>query len=225
MDLKKFFATSNTLRYAVESPVIKRLLQPIPTPVGRLLDCGCATGYYIDTIYRHIGKEVVGLEYDVNLFERLEKSVAKKRANVKAVQGSILELPFENGQFDAVTCTQVIEHVEDDRRAASELSRVATLSSFLLVSVPHPPAPWEEPGHCREGYSKDQLERLFSPYGWTLLDLEYYLCSYVQRLVRLTRKSRLPLPLVPLAKKEAKLSREQKLADSPYGLACLFVRQ
>lgn len=48
-------------------------------------------------------------------------------------------LPFREGQFNAIVCSHVLEHVSDDRAAMSELRRVLRAGGFALVPVPiHP---------------------------------------------------------------------------------------
>ena len=45
-------------------------------------------------------------------------------------------LPFPDGHFDTVLCTQVLEHVEDLERAAAEIARVLRPGGHALVTVP-----------------------------------------------------------------------------------------
>jgi ubiquinone/menaquinone biosynthesis C-methylase UbiE len=40
------------------------------------------------------------------------------------VKADILDLPFENESFDIIFCNHVLEHIEDDAKAMSELYRV-----------------------------------------------------------------------------------------------------
>jgi SAM-dependent methyltransferase len=47
------------------------------------------------------------------------------RKGVRYVEASVEALPFDDGAFDFVWCTQVLEHVRDPAKAASELARVA----------------------------------------------------------------------------------------------------
>ncbi len=64
---------------------------------------------------------------------------AKERpvlAHINAVQGDGERLPFADGQFDCVICTETLEHVPDDRVVARELVRVLRPSGLLVISVP-----------------------------------------------------------------------------------------
>jgi SAM-dependent methyltransferase len=50
--------------------------------------------------------------------------------------GDVACLPMESDQFDAVICTHVLEHVEKDRQAISELHRVLKPGGWAIISAP-----------------------------------------------------------------------------------------
>ena len=52
------------------------------------------------------------------------------------VKADILDLPFENESFDNIFCNHVLEHIEDDRKAMSELFRVMKKGGWGIVQVP-----------------------------------------------------------------------------------------
>ncbi|HZI91855.1 MAG TPA: class I SAM-dependent methyltransferase [Thermoleophilaceae bacterium] len=52
------------------------------------------------------------------------------------VQLDITAMPFEDGAFDAILCSHVLEHVADDRAAMSELHRVLKPGGWATVLVP-----------------------------------------------------------------------------------------
>ena len=57
-----------------------------------------------------------------------------KKRGVDVRLGSATELPFDDGEFDTVVSSHVIEHVKDDEKAIEEMARVA--KKRLLVVVP-----------------------------------------------------------------------------------------
>lgn len=52
------------------------------------------------------------------------------------VRGDLHALPFATEHFDAVICSHVLEHVEDDRRALAEIARVLAPDGCALLLVP-----------------------------------------------------------------------------------------
>lgn len=52
------------------------------------------------------------------------------------VAADITRLPFEDGSFDGILCSHVLEHVEDDRAAMAELWRVLRPGGWAAVLVP-----------------------------------------------------------------------------------------
>ena len=99
-----------------------------------------------------------------------ERAVARLReAGACADVATIVDLPFASHTFDLVCAMDVIEHVEDDVRALSELTRVLTRHGTLLISVPLHEAHWtpfdDLVGHCRR-YEPARLTSLLAQFGW-----------------------------------------------------------
>jgi len=60
----------------------------------------------------------------------------------QVVLSQVRSLPFADGAFDLVCALDIIEHVDDDDGALSELSRVAKPGGALLISTPLHPSLW-----------------------------------------------------------------------------------
>jgi len=52
------------------------------------------------------------------------------------LRADITDLPFDDGRFDVIYCSHVLEHVPDDRKAMSELSRVLRPGGWAVLQVP-----------------------------------------------------------------------------------------
>jgi len=78
-----------------------------------------------------------------------------------AVPGETGALPFSDQAFDLVCAFDVIEHIEDDRRVFSEVSRVLKDDGVLIFSVPVHADLWTEfddwVGHVRRYDPSDLL--------------------------------------------------------------------
>lgn len=52
------------------------------------------------------------------------------------VQADIQNLPFQDNSFDVIFCNHVLEHVDDDKKALSELFRVMKPGGWGILQVP-----------------------------------------------------------------------------------------
>jgi SAM-dependent methyltransferase len=92
-------------------------------------------------------------------------AVAKLRGRgAQAVVGKVTRLPFADGSFDLVCAFDIIEHVDDDEGALSEVSRIARPGGLILTSMPLHPALWtsfdEFVGHKRRYEPPELLSKL-----------------------------------------------------------------
>lgn len=117
------------------------------TPTGpggfRVLDVGCGTGRHTGEAYRRPNVFVVGSDLcfaDVSEAARRLSFHHKVGAHGGGIWGlnvaDILRLPYRDDAFDAVICSEVLEHIPDHRRAVREVMRVLKPGGDLVVSVP-----------------------------------------------------------------------------------------
>ena len=100
-----------------------------PTPGDRVLDACCGTGDLTLTLAGLCPScEVVGLDLTAAMLGRArEKAAARQRRGLLApafVRGDLLELPFADGEFAAVTVGWGVRNVPDIPRAFAEMRRV-----------------------------------------------------------------------------------------------------
>lgn len=62
-----------------------------------------------------------------------------QRATGRAYKADLTSLPFEDESFDAAVLAEVLEHIEDDQLALSEVHRVLRPGGVLALSVPANP--------------------------------------------------------------------------------------
>lgn len=116
---------------AAEEQRIAALAGKLPPDVHTLLDVGCGNGMFL----KYLG-EMKGRHFD-RLCGTDRSTAALDCVQSEKVQASIDSLPFSEGEFDAVVCMEVLEHLPQATysRALNELSRIAR--RYILVSVPH----------------------------------------------------------------------------------------
>lgn len=109
-----------------------------------MLDLGCGFGRHAFEAARR-GAHVVALDAGreevegvAAMFEAMVEAGELPRTGLAtaAVQGDALALPFPDGAFDRVICSEVLEHIPDDRAAMAELARVLRPGGTMAVTVP-----------------------------------------------------------------------------------------
>jgi ubiquinone/menaquinone biosynthesis C-methylase UbiE len=62
--------------------------------------------------------------------------IRKRLPNHPAVEGDIEAMPFSDGSFQTVLCTEVLEHIPYPETALAEIRRVLRPGGLLIGSVP-----------------------------------------------------------------------------------------
>jgi len=105
-------------------------------PGARVLDLGCARGEQTILLAEQ-GFEMVGADNDPALLEVLRAEAARRGLSVTAWHLDLRSdsVP-EAGAFDAVVCTEVLEHVPDYRHAMGELVAALKPGGRACIAVP-----------------------------------------------------------------------------------------
>jgi len=90
-----------------------------------VLDVGCGSSKILEALPHAVG-------LDLN-FKPLR---FRRQTNRLVVNGDVHRLPFRDGAFEAVICSEMLEHVPFDARIFTELSRVLRPGGVLLVGTP-----------------------------------------------------------------------------------------
>lgn len=104
---------------------------------GKALDFGCSTGTLLRLLMAR-GWNAYGTDLQADVLALLEKSfegTPKKPVLKASSQG---RLPFEDDSFDAVFCTEVLEHMLDADRlsALREIRRVLKPGGVFVATTP-----------------------------------------------------------------------------------------
>lgn len=112
-------------------------------PGLRLLDLGSGEGRHVIAA-RDIAEELETVGIDQSLddlkvsrerFKELHEQAAPPRSFWLSVADGA-RLPFADGSFDRIICSEVLEHVRDVEQVLGEMKRVLKPDGLLAVSVP-----------------------------------------------------------------------------------------
>lgn len=170
----------------------------------RLLDIGCSSGAFL--------ANAVKLGYLAEGVEPAPKAAATAQAaGLRVRQGLLHEAGYADGEFDAVTLFEVIEHLKEPQALLQECRRILRPGSILLVGTGNASgwtaramgANWEYFSIAAHGghisfYSLDSLERLAGQAGFTMAAVQ-------TRGVRFCDRRTCSEPIYTLAKVAAEL--------------------
>ena len=98
----------------------------------RVLDLGCGTGDFAADLAR-AGAHVIAADVARAALDRAGRRHPELELRLVGSDGP---LPFEDGAFDAVWSSEVIEHVADTARWLSEVRRVLAPRGRVLLTTP-----------------------------------------------------------------------------------------
>ena len=103
---------------------------------GPILDVPVGTAYFTRAVARAHSGLVVGVDIAEGMVQE-SRVVARREglSNLSVVQASIHELPFPDGMFPAILCTNGLQVMPNLEGAVAELARVLAPGGTLFVSV------------------------------------------------------------------------------------------
>lgn len=123
---------TNLLQRIWHTNKLKMILEIIPNSPKKILDVGCASGWFLSRLSRNFplakcsGIDIYdsGINYGKRLYPHLRLKVADAH-----------NIPYRDNTFDLVICTEVIEHVDDPLKVLVEMRRVLKKGGYACIEV------------------------------------------------------------------------------------------
>lgn len=178
-----------------------------------ILDVGCGEGHLLA---RMRGKNVVGI--DLSLAALKEAAKKTKRLLLRA---NAEKLPFQDNVFDAVVCSEVLEHLPSPKKAFSELARVAKPNGKIIVSIPNE----KRINSVKDAVWKLKLNALLFPRIPKRMTGEWHLHEFgLQKLLETSKplapEKTIPIPPIAALRYVAVFRKLGKGKQNEFALAC-----
>lgn len=135
-----------------------------------ILDIGCGTGALLKEI--GVYGECHGLD-----FSQKAVDFCKKRGISNVGVGDVVKISYPNNTFDIVLALDIIEHVEDDQKAISEIHRVLKPGGIAIVTAPAFMFLWgitDKISHHYRRYILSELQSKINKQGFSVVRASYF---------------------------------------------------
>lgn len=105
------------------------------------------------------------------------------------IVSDITAIPVEAASFDAVLCTEVLEHIPNPELAICEFARVLSKDGILILTAPFCSLTHMAPYHFVSGFNRYWYESVLDKYGFTIEEIECngnYILYLIQELKRVS---------------------------------------
>ncbi|KKS60857.1 hypothetical protein A3K01_02595 [candidate division WWE3 bacterium RIFOXYD1_FULL_43_17] len=154
-------------------------------PGDNILDMGCGEGFYSMVLDNLYDCKITAVDFDPEILALAHKWL-DGRSNVTLEQGDITKLRFPDSSFDKIVCTEVLEHIDDDKTAIKELYRVLKPGGVIAITVPNKNYPllWDPLNKVRESLGLGHFSPMSGFWGgiWAKDHKRLYLPSELRGL-------------------------------------------
>lgn len=126
----------------------------------RFIDIGCALGHSTNILKKFLPGNWSGLEFMQEAVDRAKELFP----DISFYYSKDFNFLPTCGQFDGVVCSEVIEHVENDKALIEGLVNIT--DKVLVITTPNIKV--NDPGHLRV-YTEETLSELFDSHAFEII--------------------------------------------------------
>ncbi len=107
------------------------------------LDAGCGNGRHSWEVYKNNHAPIIAFDIDPVCVKKnmyllaLLKEEKEIKGSYHLLIADVNKLPFKDSSFDKIICSEVLEHIPEDKSVLEELVRVLRKDGAIGISVPH----------------------------------------------------------------------------------------
>lgn len=192
---------------------------------ARILDVGCAAGYFLRVVQRH-GHDVHGVELSPAIAHEAVKALGAERVHIGTLDTAVAAMDYQPASFDLITMWDVVEHIPDPQPVLRRVRELLQPSGHLLLETQNVASRWarllgrnwHHYKHAEHLYhfSPDTIRRLLGDCGFRLVDIgSAYAGKYVSFGFLAERAGRLG-PVAAFLAKPLGLLRHKSLYVNPH---------
>lgn len=142
---------------------ILTLLRSVPLKQPKILDLGCATGWFTEKLSK------LGQTTGIDLSEGAIAAAKASYPSLTFLQGNIFDMAIDPESFDLIVSQEVVAHVEDQSGFVERIARALKPGGYLVITAANkivvrrhsfgPPSPRE---HIKNFLDMKTLKRLLA---------------------------------------------------------------
>lgn len=154
--------------FVSRNKLLSYLLDRFFPNAGSMLEIGCGTGFVLSGLAQHRpGMIFFGAEAYPSGLKHAQKRVPK----AEFAQMDACQIPFSE-EFDVIGAFDVLEHIQDDKKALQEINKALMPEGGMIITVPQHPWLWtktdERGGHKRR-YTRAEMRKKAEAAGFHVL--------------------------------------------------------
>ena len=99
---------------------------------SRILDVGCGTGAFLNSVKIDKGCQVHGVDISETAVTQ-----AKSSFGLDLFKGDITELPLPDAYFDIITAWWYLEHIYNPNTAIKKISSLLKIDGYCIIGIPN----------------------------------------------------------------------------------------
>jgi len=167
---------------------ILRRLYAKGTKERNILDIGCGTGIILKLL------SGFGTAYGMELSPEAIQFLGRRDLKLVVRSDANAPIAFRNNSFSAITCLDVLEHVDNDFFLIKELVRVCKPGGHIIITVPAFNVLWsvhDDALHHRRRYTRNRLLEKVDQLNCKVIKSSYYNTALILPILVVRKLKRL----------------------------------
>jgi SAM-dependent methyltransferase len=99
---------------------------------GKLLDVGCATGEFLNSMSKSGRWQLLGIEID-----QAAADIARRNYQLEILNGTVFSETLPSNYYDVVTLWEVLEHIHNPLEILKRINNLITPDGYLIIRLPN----------------------------------------------------------------------------------------